>query len=70
MEYNIKRDDRLWPKLFLWQWFITFLGDGPFDGWDSIVLNIPQFAMFVHCPLSASVHIEVALKASSEVGMI
>ena len=35
---------------------------GPFYCGMSVVLNIPQFSMFIHSPLSTSLHLEVALK--------
>ena len=35
---------------------------GPFFCGMSVVLNIPQFSMFIHSPLSTSIHIEVATK--------
>ena len=43
---------------------------GPFYCGMSIVLNIPEFNMFIHCPLSTSLHIEVAMRFSGEEGMI
>ena len=43
---------------------------GPFYSGMSVVLNIPQFAMMIRCPLSTSTHIEVAVKFSGQKGMI
>lgn len=43
---------------------------GPFYCGMSVVLNISQFNMFIHCPLSTSKYIEVALKFSGDSGMI
>ena len=43
---------------------------GPFYCGMSVVLNIPQFNMFIHSPLSTSTHIEVSLKFSGDSGMI
>ena len=43
---------------------------GPFYCGMSIVLNIPQFNMYIHCPLSTSIQIAVAMKFSGDQGMI
>ena len=44
--------------------------NGPFHCGMSIVLNIPQFNMFIYSPLSTSIHSEVAIKFSGDKGMI
>ena len=43
---------------------------GPFYCGMSVVLNLSQFNMFLHSPLSTSMHLEVALKFSGEKGML
>ena len=43
---------------------------GPFYCGMSVVLNVPQFNMFIHSPSSTSVHIQVSLKFSGNNGMI
>ena len=43
---------------------------GPFFCGMSAVLSIPEFAMFIHSPLSTSIHLEVAMRFSGDRGMI
>ena len=43
---------------------------GPFFCGMSVVLNIPQFNMFIYSPLSTSVQIQVSLKFSGIKGMV
>ena len=43
---------------------------GPFYCGMSVVLSVPQCNMFIHGPLSTSIHLEVSLKFSGESGMI
>ena len=44
--------------------------EGPFYCGMSIVLKIPEFNMFINCPVSTSIHITVAMKFSGRKGMI
>ena len=36
----------------------------------SVVLNVPEFNMYIRSPLSTSIHLEVALRFSGESGMV
>ena len=50
--------------------YLSPLDDGPFYCGMSVVLNIPKYGMYIHCPLSTSVQLMVAAKFSGENGMI